>query len=228
MEKQAVVLNQPEVFGPGTIAITAAETGRYTRFAICVQGLVAPPGSVSKWRLGSDIAAARNEACAAVEGDWIWFIDDDHAFKGDIIVRLLERNVDIVTPLCLRRQQPFLPVPCVADDFMDLTLYGRDELVEVQHAGSSGMLIRKRVLDAIEPPWFELGNGISEDVRFCEKARAAGFDIHVDMAVPLGHLTTAVVWPSWSEDEGRWMTGFDIADGANLLIEAASVPEPGE
>ncbi len=200
----------------GTIAVTASETGRYTRFAICMQGLYVPPGSHTKWQIGSDVAAARNQACEQADGDWVWFIDDDHTFDPDIIHQLLARDVDIVTPLCLRRSQPFLPVACVDDDFMDLGLYGPDELVEVQHAGSSGMLIRKHVLDVVEPPWFELGNGISEDVTFCQKARAAGFRVHVDMAVRLGHMVTAVIQPVWQE---RWLTGLEVADGARMTIE---------
>lgn len=217
----AVLIEAPMAVSPGTVAVTAAETGRYTRFSISMQGLEIPQGSHTKWQLGSDIASARNKACAEVDGDWVWFIDDDHAFHPDILTRLLNRNVDIVTPLCLRRQQPFLPVPCVEENFMDVTRYGRDELVEVQHAGSSGMLIRRRVLEAVEAPWFELGNGVSEDVMFCRKAKEAGFQIHVDMGVRLGHITTAVVWPAWSEDEDRWLTAFEIADGAQLAINPA-------
>lgn len=220
-EKGAVLLKQPQAVSPGTVAVTASETGRYTRFSICMQGLLAPPGSHTKWQLGADIAAARNRACESIDGDWVWFIDDDHAFPSDTLLKLLRRNVDIITPLCLRRVQPFLPIPCVDDDYMDLTRYRGDELVEVQHAGSSGMLIRKRVLDAIEPPWFEFKHGISEDTVFCQKARAAGFDIHVDMAVRLGHITTAVVMPVWHEE--RWLTGFDVGDGAQLTIEPGQV-----
>ncbi len=229
LEKQAKLLKQPQN-QPGTVVALAGETGRYTQFAICMQSLAfrVPHGSSIRWVMGNDIAESRNQACAEIDGDWIWFIDDDHAFQEDILVKLLSHGVDIVTPLCLRRNQPFLPVPCVDDDFMDLNLYGESELVEVQHAGSSGMLIRRRVLDALEPPWFELahepdGRPVSEDVNFCRRAVEAGFKIHVDTGVRLGHITTAVVWPTWSEEEGRWLTGFTVADGAQLAIEAAEV-----
>lgn len=226
----------PKIHKPGIVAITADEAGRYTRFAISMQGLAIPHDSRSLWQVGNDISGNRNSACEQLlrddAGSWIWFIDDDHAFEPAILLRLLERDVDIVTPLCLRRVQPFLPVPCVDDDFMDITRYRPDELVEVQHAGSSGMLIRREVLEAIEPPWFELGydddgRRVSEDVTFCRKATAAGFAIHVDIAVLLGHITTAVVWPRFDEDEGRWLTQFEVADGAKLWINPA-VPEPVE
>lgn len=223
----------PKVYPPGIVAVTADEAGRYTRFALSMQGLTSfiPGGSRSLWQVGNDIAGNRNNAVEQLldneEGQWIWFVDDDHAFEPTIIQRLLDRDVDIVTPLCLRRVQPFLPIPCVDDDFMDITRYQSDELIEVQHAGSSGMLIRRHVLEAVESPWFEQANGISEDVAFCRKAREAGFAIHVDAAVLLGHITTAVVWPRWNDDEGRWMTQFEVADGAKLWINPA-VPTPVE
>lgn len=222
LQKQAVLVNDPAT-SPGTVAVTADEAGRYTRFAISMQMLQMPAGTQTLWQIGNDIAGNRNGACEAFEGDWVWFIDDDHAFYPDILMRLLARNVDIVTPLCLRRTQPFLPVPCVEEDFMDITRYNGDELVEVQHAGSSGMLIRRRVLEQVGKPWFELGNGVSEDVNFCRKAVEAGFKIHVDVGAKLGHITTAVVWPVWEEAEQRWYTGFTIADGAKLAIDPADV-----
>lgn len=209
---------------PGTVAVTADEAGRYTRFAISMQGLWMPAGTKTVWQIGNDIAGNRNAACEQMDGDWIWFVDDDHAFPGDILLGLLERNVDIVAPLCLRRVQPFLPVACGLDgDFLDLNLCGEDELVEVEHTGSSGMLVRRRVLEEVAKPpgrrvWFQLGDGVSEDVVFCRKARAAGFRVHVDTGRRLGHVTTAVVWPAFGE--GRWRTGLSVADGAELVIEA--------
>lgn len=226
-EAGGVVLGQPKDDGylPGIVAVTADEAGRYSRFAISIQGLQVTAGSRTIWQIGNDIAGNRNEAVEVALRDeqiqWVWFIDDDHAFLPDILIRLLERDVEIVTPVCLRRVQPFLAVACVDDDFLDLSRYGKDELIEVQHAGSSGMLIRRNVLEAVEPPWFELANGISEDVAFCRKAAAAGFQIHVDLAARLGHITTAVVWPAWTEEQDRWVTGFDVADGAKLAIELA-------
>jgi hypothetical protein len=225
LEKDAVLLKQPEQAGPGTVAVATDEAGRYTRFAIAMQGLLCPIGSRTLWQVGNDIAGNRNGACAQADGDWVWFIDDDHTFAPDILLRLLARDVDIVAPLCLRRVQPFHPVACDLDGrHLDVTRYAHGELVEVEHTGSSGMLIRRRVLEQVEAPWFELGNGVSEDVAFCRKAREAGFLVHVDMGVPLGHITTAVVWPT--NTDGAWYTGFDIADGASLLVDPPK-PEDG-
>ena len=211
--------------GAGTVAIVADLAARYTVFSVSLQRLVTPPETVVMWHLGSDVAANRNRACEQLSGEWVWFIDDDHAFHPDILSRLLVRDVPIVQPLCLRRGGNFLPVACKDDDHLNLADFAPDELVEVQHCGSSGMLVRREVIDAIEPPWFELRNGISEDVVFCEKARAAGFSIHVDLAARLGHVTTAVVWPTF-RDEG-WMTGFQFADGFEVAADITAAYAEG-
>lgn len=223
---QAHILKPPT--GRGVVAVTADEAGRYTRFAISMQGLQIPDGSRTLWLVGNDIPGNRNVACQSLidgDGDWVWFIDDDHAFKPDLLARLLARNVDIVTPLCLRRVQPFLPIPCVDEGFIELNLYGPNELVEVQHAGSSGMLIKRHVLERIEPPWFHLSDGVSEDVNFCIKAKQAGLDIHVDLGSRLGHITTAVIWPAWDADNDRWLNGFTVADGAQLATPLTPLPK---
>lgn len=233
-DPRATLLGQPgekKTHPRGTVVALASENGRYTRFSICMQalGFNLPAGSAVKWQVGSDIAESRNQACEEMEGDWIWFIDDDHAFRDDVLMKLLDRDVDIVTPICLRRMQPFLPIPSGMDgNFLDVAAQEPDALVEVLAAGSSGMLIRKRVLDALERPWFALDHRgelpVSEDVNFCMRAREAGFKIHCDLGVRLGHITTAVVWPVYNEDMQAWLTGFTVADGAQLAIEPALIP----
>ncbi len=228
LEKQATLLQQAKKHPPGTVAILCSDTGRYTNFWVCALSSMfnLPQGTSVKVFQGSDISELRNEACSQIDGEWLWFIDDDHGFTPDIVTRLLDREVDIVAPVCLRRTQPFLPVPTGLDgDFLRLNNYRPDELVEVMFAGSAGMIVRRGVLDAMEPPWFLYENGVSEDVGFCKKAVEAGFTVHVDMSVRLGHTTVATVWPVWDDEQERWMTGFTVADGAELKINAV---EPSE
>lgn len=206
---------------PGTVAVTADEAGRYTQFAICMQGLLIPPGSKTLWQVGNDIAGNRNRAVEQMDGKWIWWIDDDHAFPPGILKELLRHDVDIVAPLCLRRQQPFDPVSFTSRDSITvLPLHDLPEsgLVEVEACGSAGMLVKRHVFDALEPPYFRMTeDGISEDIYFSDKARAAGFKIHTDLGTPLGHITTAVVWPTYAE--GEWRTGFTLGDGFKLQTQ---------
>lgn len=200
----------------GTVAVTADEAGRFTRFAISIQGLEWPRGTATVWQIGNDIAASRNRACEVMQGDWVWFVDDDHAFAPDVLLRLLDHGLPLVAPNVLRRQQPFASVACVDDAVLDLRTQPATGLVAVQHTGSSGLLIRREVIEVVEPPWFELGNGISEDVNFCRKAVAAGFDIHVDLGLRLGHITTTVIWPH--HDGETWRTGLSVADGCEIML----------
>lgn len=233
-ERDAVILKQPgESRTAGTVGILAGEAGRFTQFALCIQavGFQMPVGTSIKWSLGSDISESRNQLAEEITGDWLWFVDDDHGFAPDVLHRLLDRDVDIVAPICLRRQSPFLPVPTGLDgNFLDLQKHEPDELVQVLYSGTSGMLIRRRVFEALEQPYFELGeregsgNRVSEDVNFCRKAAEAGFQIHVDLSARFGHMTVATIWPEWDEDKGCWGTGFTIADGAQLHINAAEIP----
>ncbi len=207
----------------GLVAVTADLAARYTVFAVCLQRLEIPEGAQVRWQLGSDVAANRNRAVQdllASGQEWLWFIDDDHAFPPDILLRLLQREVDVVSPLCLRRNGNFLPVPCVTNEkVMELGEHEPDELVHVAKAGTAGMLIRRSVFEQVPEPWFEFRNGRSEDVVFCEKLQEADVPIHVDMSARLGHVTTAVVWPTF---EDGWRTGFQFADGFEVAVETSA------
>jgi hypothetical protein len=236
-DPRATLLNQPVTFGPGTVAIIAGDLARYSAFwfhAFNVQYAI-PEGTTITGRIGSDIAGARNEVIRdSLETDvsqWVWFIDDDHTFPHEIVMKLLAHEVDVVTPLVLRRQSPFLPVATVDDNFLDLSAnWNPDDLVKVQFVGSSGMLIRRKVLEALDPPWFDLGydeegRRVSEDVNFCKRAAEAGFGIYVDMAVTMSHMTTAAVRPVWDEEHNEWMTGITLADGYTIYTGVTPPPQ---
>lgn len=231
-DPKATLLNQASTFGPGTVAIIAGDLARYTAFWLHAFNVMyaLPEGTAIMPTIGSDISESRNQAIRALQGEWVWFIDDDHTFPHEIVMKLLARDVDIVAPLVLRRQSPFWPVATVDGNYLDVSRYRPGDLVEAQFTGSSGMLIRKKVLDAIEPPWFpapdydEQGRRRSEDVNFCLKAAEAGFSIHVDTGIRMGHITTATVLPVWDDDHEEWMTGISVADGYEVRTEVVSPP----
>lgn len=148
-------------------------------------------------------------------------MDDDHVFTEDVLVNLLERDADIVTPLYLRRRAPFLPV-LHGDESREYARYnfnylkGKSGLVDMTADGTlptGGMLIRSHVLKAIPNPWFETGQIDSEygswDIYFCEKARKAGFKLYVDTDNCMGHLVTLALWPV-RDEQGNW--GYDIRE----------------
>ena len=168
-------------------------------------------------KMSLSIAEARNEVLQEAEGDWVWFIDDDHTFAPDLMMRLLQRNVDIVQPLVLTRYAPFAavhmtksPTPIAGKPYGRFALTPEDKggLKEASVVGCAGMLVRRRVWESLDYPYFVNGyaaDSIAEDVLFCERAREAGFKAYVDLDNHMGHLNIGEVWPE-RRDDGTWCT----------------------
>lgn len=219
----------------GTIGIVASDTARWTLFSVCLIQMNHPPNTRVDWALSTDIAGARNtliERSLEVGSEWILFLDDDHAFPPDLLLRLLKHDKDFVCSLYLRRAQPFAPVAFSGKneeglyDSIDLTTMPITGLQRIHAAGGAGMMVKSEVFRAIEYPWFEHGRVVengevkwnaSEDIIFCEKANAAGFDIWLDPEAQLGHMTPSSVWPSVIDD--KWCIGFTVADGLRLYTD---------
>lgn len=211
---------------PGTIGICANDTARYTAFAASLATLESPGGTQIAWAVGSDIAEGRELIVRdRMHGDWIWFIDDDHAFTPDILWRLLDWNVDVVGPIYLMRQQPFSPVTLIDEGkAIDLSAVPMEGLAEVYATGTAGLLVRRRVFNKIQGMWpdepiFEKRMGSSDDYLFCEKLRELHIPIHVDLGQRLGHITSAVIWPDVLNDEeqSRVVT-FQLSDTFTVSV----------
>ena len=228
----------------GLVGIIANDSARYSLFASCIDRLILPDGWKKQWVIGGDWCDARNQLCQMVldEGySHLWFMDDDHAFPPEILTKLLTHDVPLVTPVCLTRVYPFNPVQYVAGENGGRTLpiplsrVATDGLIEIEAGGCAGMLIRRDVIEATQKqrvrtipehcleigrvgdvPWFEYTDK-SEDVLFCEKARAAGFTLYTDLSVRLGHITTAVVWPA--VEDGRWVTGLNVGRDLKVNVD---------
>ncbi len=164
----------------------------------------------------NDVASGRNHAVLQAEGDWLWFIDTDMAFAADTLDRLLAHDVDIVQVLCLMRHPPHEPVLWLHDAVEKVSApSGFPRLVEVQSLGAGGTLYRKRVFEAMPGPWFEGILG-TEDTHFAQKAKAAGFTLHVDLATPVGHTTPMIVWPEYRQ--GQWNIRYDLMNGKQVQV----------
>lgn len=249
------------------VGIIANDSARYSLFSSCVSKLDTSGLECSiEWLIGGDWCGARNtlaQMCLdgallvdekgepvigpdgeqlSVPYDYLWFMDDDHAFPPSLLKNLLRHGRPLTSPLCLARIAPF-PLVTYAGMLPDGSRYlpldmdgiGESGLVELEAGGCAGMLIRRDVLEAtraqykgiegeagyemIEGQWFEYGNR-SEDIIFCEKAKAAGYKLYADLECRLGHITTAVVWPA--VNDGRWMTGVTVGRDLQLFVSPAS------
>jgi hypothetical protein len=187
----------------GTIGVISGDLARYSDFSQALAILGKPDGTRLIWTKSVDVVGNCNTICRNYKGGWVWMLGDDHVFDPDILVRLLQHEVGVVVPLCLKRTPPYDPV--VYGRQNELGEYvgadlPRGGMARVHAAGSAGMLIRSEVLDAIDDPWFESHGGLNEDLTFCAKVREAGFELWCDVDCHLGHMAPHTVWPAFREN----------------------------
>lgn len=217
---------------PGTICLPTSEIGRFTMFVISLAATEQPTGSNLSVMAGASVTENLNASLRGLrdEDGWAWVIGDDHVWQGDCLMRLLKTmdehpEIDVLVPLVTKRNPPWHVVVFHAAGAYDegiLTVNGgraaglpawrpfaweeipESGVFECDAAGSAGMLIRRRVLDAIGDPWFESSDGVflNEDLNFCAKARARGFRIFATADAVMGHLGIFNVRPL--RHGGRW------------------------
>lgn len=152
----------------------------------------------------------------------LW-LDADHVFPEDAIIRLLSHNVDVVGANYPRRVTPTAPtacklVPSDKDNDTKNLIYTTEEkarsgeLEEAAHIGFGVCLMNMRVLDLLQVhaeqhsdgnfmPLFEMRASegkhgmIGEDVFFFKKVREAGGRVFVDhgLSWDVGHITEQIL-----------------------------------
>jgi hypothetical protein len=217
----------------GYIGVSAAEQSRTTDFWDSFLGIDCPDGTVVKTGRGANIAANRNGHTRLMlesGAEWLFYVDDDHLFQPDILKRLLAHNVDVVSGLYVHRDAPFLPQMFDVEDEAGrcghaLLSQGERGLVERLSVGAGCLLVRRRVLEALQMPYWTLGqitpDEWGDDLDFCRRVRVAGFSIHVDLEAPIGHKVIGTLWPQRMPD-GAWVTALSIGSGAPI----AAFPQP--
>ena len=196
---------------PGALCVPAV-SWIYTQAALSMFGLALPPGSKRWFEFGGTFPDEKRNLLirnllAAPELQWVYFCDSDHVVQRDTVARLLETGLDVVGALYYGRpgrsmtpdgQQIMQPEPEaggtpehaaeVAQRVHVAIASG--SVCEVDWIGAGALLVRRHVLEAIAAPWFfrSAVGGEDEDVRFCEKVRAAGFRVHLHAGVRVGHM----------------------------------------
>lgn len=133
------------------------------------------------------------------------FLDSDQTFPPDTLTRLLKRDRDIVGSTYRARHYPhshfFFPIDILGENPTAGALLGVDPgkrtgLVPVAAVPCGTMLIKRKVLDGLDYPWFWISEGFapglnqSNDVNFCFKARSKGFRVYcdLDLSRDVGHF----------------------------------------
>jgi hypothetical protein len=97
-------------FPPVTIIIPSAALARYCTFEMSVEALQVPDGSTILRGISASLASSVNQAIATTNTPLYWFIDDDHKFEPNLLLRLIAHDVPVVVPLTCFARSPFQPV----------------------------------------------------------------------------------------------------------------------
>jgi hypothetical protein len=206
---------------PGGACVITGDQLRYTQAVKCITALQVPAGSSAPWMSGVLVAHNINLALKAVMDNpklqWAWLMGDDHLFPPDILIKLLDRDVDCIVPLCLNRAPPMDPTIITADKKLkrieDLPASGLYKLGPGETCGDAGILVRRHVLEATGPNWHELkksGSHNAEDREFVQKVKDAGFDVHVDVDHPISHMAAFEIVPVRTEE--GWVIRLNCAN----------------
>ena len=157
---------------------------------------------------GYPVDRVRNLICTRFlesDAEYLLMIDDDVVPPAGVL-DMARHGKDVVAGLCYAfiPQRGYYAAAYTPPD--DDGKYGRvgigqgvedQGLLEVGLAGSACLMIHRRVLEAVDPPYFEtrldderLYLVDSEDFAFCRKARAAGFSLWLDTGQMCSHFKT--------------------------------------
>jgi hypothetical protein len=206
---------------PGTIGVYTDHIARFSDFTVSLRGLEVPKGSIFSYSRGVYLAFNTNRFIREMEGEWLFLMDDDHRFEGDILMKLLAHDLDVVVALTSKKFPPYEPV--LYRDGKSIDLAGLSGLQEVDACGKPGMLIRKHVLDAMDDPWCEYEDTEegAEDMDFCYKIRKAGFKIYADLDIQLGHLVPITIYKQ-PDPNGNWGTMLALGNNGVFLPDSVN------
>ena len=145
------------------------------------------------FNIGSVITIARRnltDIFLKSDFDYAWWVDSDMKFPIDAPLKLLKRNVPLVGANYRRRRFPnpgFTGMMGQAGQFTELVTDDNSPPMQKVDVLPHGMvLVHRSVYEKIPQPHYlqeyvtELNLEIGEDIFFCNKAKAAGFDVWVD------------------------------------------------
>uniref|UniRef100_A0A6M3L582 Putative glycosyltransferase n=1 Tax=viral metagenome TaxID=1070528 RepID=A0A6M3L582_9ZZZZ len=165
---------------------------------------------------GTNAVSARNKSVYYMlyhktEFTHLFFMDSDMWFPKGTLEKLLSYDKDIAGGWYLRKRKGFYPTVFEIGSRTPHGFYKTiwpEGLIEVDAIGTGCLLIKREVLEKIEPPWFEYRvsghpdqHMTTEDIVFCEKAKKKGFQIWCDGDIRCGHCNMFIIRPG--ETKGK-------------------------
>ena len=217
------------------IGVLTGEYARRADFYDYFNQLTKPEGSIMMFCHDRSPAKGRNliiEQALIHNCTHVLFIDDDMAFKSEVLNQLLAHDLPIVSGLYFSRAYPHQPLIFDEADETGACLYsyltGKEpNLKPIVAAGFGFLLVNTNVFKAMKKPWVRLGELNNEewcdDIGFFNRVRQElNSPIFCDMEVMCGHIGTMIVWPV--KKDGVWMTGYDTS-GRGMISTPQLTPE---
>lgn len=157
------------------------------------EGMPTPPTIELLALESSNLPMARNQLADMAlkrEPDYVLWLDADHSFPPDSLLRLLAHDLDVVGINQPRRNPPYAPTATSLDGKQVHTTAEKvaTGLVEpVRYSGLGMALIKAGAMRKVGFPMFAGGE---EDIWFADRLAKAGFAWHVDHALSMevGHI----------------------------------------
>lgn len=185
---------------------------RTSHSSITYNGVATAPAFEVFMRKSSVLPRCRNTLVKDAldwEANYLLWIDADHSFPEDALLRLLSLNLPVVGVNYPRRAKPTWPTAVSLEGQFIWTTEDQarsGEVVQVRHLGLGFCLIDMNVIHALRQqapgkPLFALemvGEGlevVAEDVFFFRRVNEAGFGVYLDHALSwhIGHVYDGIV-----------------------------------
>lgn len=209
--------------GQVLVGFTSGGWGRVEFFNSMLNAVSGPEhdpaiGGVISSSAGPLVALGRNllvQQFLSYDKEWLCSIDTDIVFATDAVSRLLASADPVERPIMSALYHVFekgkkIPAaymnqgePPAGLDVVPMPVPMLDGTVVRTFAVGAGFLLVHRsvfekILDSVgEPGWFREvvvdGRDFGEDMSFCLRANVAGFPIHVNAGVQVGHIKSAML-----------------------------------
>jgi hypothetical protein len=218
---------------PGVVGFCTSGWPRIEEFWLNLMRTQVPNGTFLEKQSGTGLAAMFSNIAQATYDNpdfkWLWILGDDHTWETDLLKTMITRakkfKCDLLVPLVSKKLPPFDSVlyhktgPIIFHD-----LPKGNEPIEVHAAGTAGMLVQRRVLEAMKAsgePFFREGwkgdASLGEDIWFMNLARKLGFRVWVDPTLSMGHAPYGhSVFPE--RVDGEWYLRLCYPEGKFLRI----------
>lgn len=209
----------------GMVVMTTGDITRYAWSMQSLSNLHVPPSSRMHWVNGPRVAQGVNKGIEeALQRDlaWAFLMGDDHTYPHDLLLKLLDREKEVIAPICATRIPPhtmtfghYTERPALAHYTLDSMPQDREliQLKSDESIGDAGLLLQASVLKQTGPPWqreYSGGKDI-EDREYVEKVIDAGFEVWMDLVNPIGHIGNCIVTPRLGEN--GWYMDYTTPSG---------------